>query len=129
MKSLKIIVFYDNWCPMCIGIKGKIEKLDWFHLVDMVGFRDKKIDRELNIPVEDLENRMHAIILRNGSIVSGINAFISISWRIPLSIPFWPLLKVLKCIGLGQIIYDYIAKSRSVVPVGKCNEGSCNLKN
>lgn len=128
-ETFKIIVFYDNWCPMCTEIKKKIEKYDWLHLVEMVGIRNlETILIKTDIPISKLEKSMHAIILRDNSIVSGIHAFTSISWRIPILIPFWPILKFSSIIGLGQKMYEYVAEKRSIVPVGKCDT-SCKINN
>lgn len=126
-KSLEMIVLYDNWCPMCKNIKNKIKKLDWLNLITMVGFRGR--EEELEIPPKKLEREMHAIILRNNKIVSGFDAFVSISLRIPFLWLLWPLLVFFNIIRVGPKIYTFIANRRNIVPTGHCNKnGSCSIK-
>lgn len=125
-KRLKMTVLYDNWCPLCIQVKNNIEKLDWFNLIHLKGFRG--LEKDLKIPKSDLEEKMH-VILFNNKIVSGYEAFVSISLRIPLLSFFWPLLKFFGLIGIGSKIYNIIAKNRKIIPTGHCNnEDSCDIE-
>ncbi|MBP3039293.1 DUF393 domain-containing protein [Bacillaceae bacterium Marseille-Q3522] len=117
-----IIVYYDDWCPLCISIKKKIEKLDWFHLVKCCGIREEDIE----IPLSQLVQRLHVKIVKKNKVVSGMSALIAISWRLPLTVPFWPILKLVKAIGIGDYIYNYIARKRKIVPVGKC-DADCKM--
>ncbi|MEH7109299.1 thiol-disulfide oxidoreductase DCC family protein [Bacillus sp. JJ1764] len=128
MKSLKMVVFYDNWCSLCIAIKEKIQRLDWFGLIEMIGIREKGIEKEISVPLEDLEKKMYAVIKRNGKYVSGLDAFISISARIPMFFVLWPFLIISSKLGIGHIVYRYISEHRTIVPVGKCDDSFCKLK-
>lgn len=125
-KSFEMIVFYDNWCPMCKNIKKNIDRIDWLNLITMIGFRGR--EKELGIPPKNLDREMHAIILRSNKIVSGFDAFVSISLRIPLLFFFWPLLMFFNIIGIGSKVYKVIAKRRNIVPTGHCNENKCSIK-
>jgi predicted DCC family thiol-disulfide oxidoreductase YuxK len=126
-NQLKISVYFDNFCPLCLNVKHKIEILDWFNLVDMIGIRDSDIKEKTYVSVAILEKSMHAKIHRNNKIVNGIDAFVSLSCRLPLLLPLWPLLKLSSFIGIGGLIYQYVADNRNIVPVGKCDD-SCKLK-
>lgn len=126
-KSFKMIVFYDNWCPMCQRIKNNIEKLDWLNLVILVDFRGR--EKEVGISRKKLEREMHAIILHNNNVVSGFDAFVALSLRTPLLSFLWPLLMLLNVGGIGPKLYNMIAKRRNIVPIGHCNNGeSCIIK-
>ncbi|WP_161491010.1 thiol-disulfide oxidoreductase DCC family protein [Anoxybacillus sp. UARK-01] len=122
----KIIVFYDGWCPLCIKVKNNIKKIDFFNNIEMVNIREPGIER-YGIPLSSLEKHMHAKIIRNNKIVLGIFAFMAIASNVPLLMPLWPLLKLSQMIGLGQRVYDFIAKNRIIIPVGNCERNSCNI--
>ncbi|MDE7553438.1 thiol-disulfide oxidoreductase DCC family protein [Bacillus tropicus] len=125
-SNFKMVVFYDGWCPLCNNIKDKIKKIDWLNSIKMVSIRSKEI-KEINIPKSALEKEMYAIILKNNRIVSGAEAFLEISARIPLLIPLWPILKFLNVIGLGKKFYNLVARNRSIIPIGKCDDSTCEL--
>ncbi|UFT99132.1 DUF393 domain-containing protein [Radiobacillus kanasensis] len=126
-ESFKISVYYDNWCPLCINVKEKIEKLDWLNLVEMVGIRGNNIESKIQVPEDNLLMSMHSRVHRNYRVVSGIDTFVSLSWRLPIFLPIWPLLKLSSILGFGGSIYQYVANKRSIVPLGKCDE-SCKKK-
>ncbi|MFC0187219.1 thiol-disulfide oxidoreductase DCC family protein [Fictibacillus aquaticus] len=127
MNRKNMTVFYDNWCPMCTGIKEKIEKLDWLHAIEFVGIREDQAPERIGVPLADLEKKMYAIIQHNGQIVSGLSAFTAISLRIPVWMAFYPFLKLSSALGIGHKVYDYIAQNRSIVPVNKCDT-SCKIQ-
>ncbi|SDN27531.1 Predicted thiol-disulfide oxidoreductase YuxK, DCC family [Fictibacillus solisalsi] len=125
--NLKLIVFYDNWCPMCTNIKRRINRLDWCNLIQMEGIRENGIENKITVPLEELEKKMYAVIKSTGKQVSGIDALTAIAIRIPVLFPLWPFLKLSSSLGLGQKIYQYIADNRSIVPINKC-DSSCQIK-
>lgn len=125
--SKKLTIFYDAWCPLCVKTKSNIKKLDWFNNIEFTSIRSETVIN-IDIPINQLETSMHAIINKNNKIVSGIDAFTEITLRIPLLLIFWPLLKVSSIIGIGHKIYAFIAKNRIIIPVGKCTEESCRIK-
>lgn len=125
-KPHTLRVYYDGWCPMCSSIKLRSEKLDWFKLIEFVSFRELSED-DISIPLSDMEKRMHALNIKTGEIVSGINAITAMSARIPLFMPFWPLCKISGVFRFGEQLYDFIAARRKIVPVGNCNDEICDL--
>lgn len=122
----KVIVFYDSWCPFCIGTTKKIKKLDIFRNISFKSLRIEEDLTDINIEKYYLEKRMHAINKKN-QIVEGIDAFILISKSIPFLWLLFPFLIVFKKIGLGQSVYDFVARRRTIIPVNQCND-DCLIK-
>lgn len=123
----KIIVYYDSWCPLCVKVKNNIKRLDVFNNVKMFSIREPNIE-DHGIPLHLLEKKMYAKIIKNDKTVSGIYAFLAITSNVPLLLLLWPLLKLSVVIGIGEKIYNFIAKSRVIVPVGHCENNSCEIK-
>ncbi|MGZ9584222.1 thiol-disulfide oxidoreductase DCC family protein [Paenibacillus marinisediminis] len=130
-RRIDLEVWYDSWCPMCSGIKARLEKLDWLHALHFRSIRDH--NALMQSPLKDvsptlLEQRMYIRNMSTGTIRSGIEAIESISSVVPLLWPLWPTIVVSRMFGLGQRLYDYIASRRLIVPTGACAEGSCEWK-
>lgn len=66
--------------------------------------------------------------IKNNRIVSGIDAIAAIVIRLPLLVPLWPLIKLSSIFGVGQKLYNHIAKTRRIVPVNNCEGDSCEIK-
>ncbi|MCZ8497364.1 DUF393 domain-containing protein [Priestia megaterium] len=126
MEMLKVKVFYDNWCPICIKTSKIIRSLDILNLIDLVGFREIE-DMDIEITKVELEEKMYAVNLRNRKIVSGIHALILLTSRIPLLIPLSIIFKMLSLVGLGQVLYSLLAKNRFLISIGNCTTNSCTI--
>lgn len=124
---LRILVFYDSWCPICIKVRNNIEKLDWLHLIKLQSIRDNLNEYEISVAKEELEKKMYCLNLDSGRLTSGIDAIASIVGRLPLLMVLWPLLKLSSIIGVGHWVYDRIARSRTIIPVNNCSNDVCNL--
>ncbi|WP_273128024.1 thiol-disulfide oxidoreductase DCC family protein [Bacillus weihaiensis] len=118
----KLLVFYDSWCPLCVGVKENIQKFDWFKNVSFISIRDSL---DIDISVEKLSKEMHAIN-KNGNVFVGIDAIAEISFRIPIYFPIWLPLKIISKFKFGHKIYKYIANNRKIVPVNHCND-KCSI--
>ncbi|WP_038112767.1 thiol-disulfide oxidoreductase DCC family protein [Tuberibacillus calidus] len=121
MVVSRIEVYYDGWCPVCTSIMKKINKLDWFNLIQMQSFREDTHLQGIEISKSNLEKRIHVRNMKTEKIYSGIDAFAVMLIRIPVLCLLWFPLKFLSIVGLGNYIYDFIAKRRIVIPVGHCN--------
>ncbi|MBB3908745.1 MULTISPECIES: thiol-disulfide oxidoreductase DCC family protein [Anoxybacillaceae] len=121
----KILVLYDSWCPICMRVKENIHKLDWFNLIELKSIRE---ENNLNIPITDLEKEMYCINVETGKITKGIDAIASISARLPLMMLFWLPLKLSSYFVFGHKLYNYIAKTRRIIPVNNCDGDTCNIK-
>ncbi|HFU4589235.1 TPA: thiol-disulfide oxidoreductase DCC family protein [Bacillus thuringiensis] len=129
IKSQKIIVLYDGYCPMCKNVVTKLKKGDIFNLLMFKSFREYSNSKaEIGIPLTTLEKRMHSRKLKEEKYVSGIDSIIQICKRVPI---MWGILIFLylgKFMGIGQRTYDFIAKRRMIVPVGHCENNICERK-
>ena len=128
MSSKKIDVYYDSWCPICKKFRNRLERMDVFNKLNFVTFRDSSISLKLNIPLENLEKEMH-IKLPNEKIVSGYDAICILFSKVPLLAWTWPFMKVFKILGLGNMIYNFIASRRIIIPTGNCDENNCEINN
>ncbi|MFI8577813.1 DCC1-like thiol-disulfide oxidoreductase family protein [Rossellomorea aquimaris] len=121
IQSHKMIVFYDGWCPFCIKSVENLKRMDVFHLIRFISFRDPNVIREYKLDLSLLERRMHSQN-QKGLLRDGIDSFIQISKRLPILWMALPFLATAKWIGFGQKVYDHIASRRNVVPTGKCED-------
>jgi len=126
VKSKKVIVLYDGWCPLCIKSVNNLKRFDLFNSIEFLSFRDSKILKKYNTDIQTLEKRMHSFNSK-GKANQGIDAFIQIIQRMPLLWILLPFLYIAKILGFGQHLYDYIASKRKIIPVGQCNDKECNI--
>lgn len=126
-RQPKLTVYYDGWCPLCTGIRNRIERIDWLGRIAFASIREEGVAEELGVPAQRLAERMHARIHKNGRLVEGIDAVAAIAAQAPPLWPLWPLLFLSARIGLGQALYDYIARRRTIIPVGACDAQGCPI--
>lgn len=121
---MKLIVLYDSWCPLCQAVKKNIHRLDWFKLIEFKTIRAE--DTWSEIPLEKLVKEMHCMNQKSGKVTVGIDAIASICARIPVLAFLWLPVKLSSMVGIGHVVYNYIAKTRKIVPVGHCDlNGVC----
>lgn len=78
--------------------------------------------------VNELERRMHSFSMNDSSkIQRGIDSIAQICTRIPYLWWAVPYIIILKKMGIGGYLYDYIASKRKVIPVGNCDD-LCELQ-
>jgi len=122
-------VFYDGWCPLCLGVKRNLERMDWLNRLVFTSFRDHAVADELGVPAEAMAERMYARVQRSGRVVSGVDAFAAIAAHVPLLWPAFPLIWLSSRIGIGGWVYDLVASRRTIIPVGQCDLQGCPLPN
>ncbi len=127
MSVESIIVFYDGWCPLCTRASRRLARLDWLGRLRFVSIREPGAAEEAGVPPERLAARLHVRSARTGRWAEGIWAVAAIAARLPLFWPLWPLLVAAGVSGLGQPVYDFIARRRAIVPAGQCDEHGCRL--
>lgn len=122
-----IEVYYDGFCPLCQGVKKRLERVDAFRLLHFKDFRTEDYSLPLGVSNLELAERMHVRNAGSGKLSVGVYAFAVISTRLPV---FWflvPFIYLSIALGLGQLCYDFIAKRRLIIPVGQCDENGCPL--
>ncbi|MEJ8548114.1 DCC1-like thiol-disulfide oxidoreductase family protein [Brevibacillus borstelensis] len=126
LRSQRVIVFFDGWCPMCQASVRTLKALDWFGLLRYASFREQSVCEAYGLDPQKAEQRMHSKRIGDTDLHGGIHAFIQISKRI---VPMWlisPLLCLANRLGIGQKVYDFIAARRTIMPTGGCDD-SCYL--
>jgi predicted DCC family thiol-disulfide oxidoreductase YuxK len=124
---IKFTLYYDGWCPFCRATQARIAKLDWLKRIAFVSIRAPGVAETLSVSPERLERRMHVQVQRTGKVVDGIDAVAAVAGQVPLLMPLWPFIRLASLIGVGQPLYDWIARQRSIIPVGSCDEESCDI--
>ncbi|WP_100330725.1 thiol-disulfide oxidoreductase DCC family protein [Bacillus xiapuensis] len=127
MRRRSLTIFYDSWCPICSKFKKRIESMDTFGLFNFVSFREHENIKMLNVSMGKLEKEMH-VLKANGEILSGFDAICAVFARVPFLFWLWPVFKLLKLLGIGDFIYDFIASRRLIIPTGNCDENTCHIK-
>jgi predicted DCC family thiol-disulfide oxidoreductase YuxK len=126
LRMQRLLVFYDGHCQLCIRSVEALQRLDFFSLLEFVSFRDPQVIVTHGLNAQQLERRMHTKTLRTNDIQEGIDAVLQIAIRL---IPLWPMVPVLfvaRLLGLGQKIYDFIARRRVILPSpSSCVDGQC----
>ncbi len=119
-----IAVLYDGGCGLCRRSIFFLKMLDHLARLTPVDFRTKKnrIRYAKDISEDDFDRAMH-IRMPSGRYFSGFDAIRILSWHLPATMLFTPLLYLPGIAPLGRMIYKDIAESRE-----KCADGRCTHK-
>jgi predicted DCC family thiol-disulfide oxidoreductase YuxK len=116
----KLLVFYDGTCPFCTFSATRLLKFDWFKKLKILDMYSNGVLEKFDIPLEDAVQRIQ-ILNGRGKRKQGMRAILEISLNLPILWIFIPLFWLIIQIGLGERIYDWIAKNRFLFPVpGYC---------
>lgn len=127
MNGKNIIVLYDSWCPLCKKSKFYLEKIDWLNKLVFQSIRDSANLQKYQIDMEVAEQRMHTFDSGKNRLEEGMYSIVRISKAIPLLWLFLPLFQLSLLCGVGQKLYDFIAKRRRILPVGHCIDHPCEI--
>ncbi|WP_042227893.1 DCC1-like thiol-disulfide oxidoreductase family protein [Paenibacillus popilliae] len=127
-QAQRVIVFYDGWCPLCQGMMARCKRMDYFRLLVCTNFRDPSVIERYDLDQAEVEKRMHSARYVNASLQhKGIDAVIQICKRL---LPLWlfvPVFIVSSKLGMGGLLYDYVASRRKLVPVAHCHDNVCRV--
>lgn len=124
---IPVVVLYDGWCPFCIKSIKRFQRLDWFNRIEFISFREPSVATVYNISISNLENRMHSVLKSTNKIEDGINSINRVCKNIPALWIFVPVISISVFLGVGQRVYDLIAKRRTIFPTGSCDAQSCAI--
>lgn len=127
VKKTKLIVFYDSWCPMCTKAKERLERADCNAMIEFETFRNDKIVRKYQLDISQAESRIISIDSVCGVRYEGIYTFREICRRIPGYFAAVPFIQLSILLGLGQTLYDFIARRRTIIPAGACHDQQCKV--
>ncbi|MAT42588.1 MAG: hypothetical protein CL609_09620 [Anaerolineaceae bacterium] len=117
---MKILVFYDGTCPFCVNSARVLKRLDWFNQLDVINMYTPGILERYAIDPQKALQRIQ-VRTKFGTIREGLAGITYISLFLPLLWILVPFMAFSQWIGLGQKLYDWIAKNRLLFPVpGYC---------
>lgn len=120
----KLVVYYDGACNLCNTTVNKLSKRDIDKNILFLKIQDISLN-ELPRSKDSLMERMHC--KKENEIYSGISAFIEIfslikGYKFPLL-----LMKFANRIGIGEKIYNLVARNRYLLPFNRCSNGKCDI--
>ncbi len=120
-SRVRLSVFYDGWCPICVRSVRLLGRLDLLGWLTMVSFRDQEMVARYHLDLERLEKRMQ-VADASDKIREGMDAVLLVASRLVL---LWPLLPALAAcrLAFGHRAYDWLAGRRLVVVPGACGPG------
>ncbi|MDQ1164411.1 DCC1-like thiol-disulfide oxidoreductase family protein [Flavobacterium sp. SORGH_AS_0622] len=121
---MKLIIFYDNWCPHCSKFANIIKKVDWLKLIDFRELRNESHINQFNEINVNLAKQQMASYTKGWNY--GYISLFLIFVRIPLLWFFLPFFWGLKISGLGQYLYTELALKRMIIPL-HCDSESCEI--
>lgn len=127
IRNQKLVVLYDDACPICRLTVAKWSPLDWFSLVDFQSLWTYDVENS-DVSRTVLAERMHAIRMNDGRVFAGCQAIMHLTARIPALIPISAMCYLGLRLRLGEHVYDFLARRRYVIPIGQCSLASCQLE-
>jgi predicted DCC family thiol-disulfide oxidoreductase YuxK len=124
MKNNILIIFYDNYCPICTKFAKLVQKLDWLKQMKIKELRNEIHTKPF--PTIDLQLAKQQMASFGTKWHYGYNSLFFIFVRLPL---FWlliPILYLLKITKLGQLMYRELALKRKIIPI-HCNAEICDI--
>ncbi|MWV44126.1 DUF393 domain-containing protein [Paenibacillus sp. HJL G12] len=137
-----LFVFYDNWCPMCTRTMRFYRKWDWFKRITFMPAREEQILEQFQVDQEQALKRMVAVkytkkkkyrMTANAAKhletqqFEGIDTIYHMSRQIPILWVLVPFLYAARILGIGAYVYDWIASSRKIIPIGQCEGDVCMI--
>jgi predicted DCC family thiol-disulfide oxidoreductase YuxK len=115
-----ISIYYDGCCPICSASARILEDFDWFHKLRLINLHLPSVLEKAGIPKDKALERIH-IQINELTIFEGIDALFRISLAVPAFWLFIPIIWMSKKTGLGNMLYDWVAKRRFLFPTpGYC---------
>lgn len=121
-RPARLVVYYDEECPLCTRLKLSIEHFDLFSTVRFEGVQSAREDEAIkHIPLNALLDNIHASDYR-GKLHVGIDAYIQIFDAMRYLLPLSLILRLPIIYQLSRRGYRYVAKNRETKP---CTEDTC----
>lgn len=118
-SRLRLIVLYDDTCPICRFAAVRWRRLDWFQLLEFHSLWTFDL-QGLSVTREELITRMHAVRQRDSHVFSGFDAVLHVIMRLPLLAVLTPALWLLLRLGIGERAYAILAARRYTISGGSC---------
>lgn len=118
IKTNKLIIYYDGWCPICINFKKFVTKFDFLRLIDLKDIRKSSIISDEKIQYMYSKN--------NKKEFYGFDSIFEVQKRLPLLWLFIPITLFLKVTKVGQYVYREFSIKRKIIAF-HCDE-NCLIK-
>ncbi|WP_299030353.1 thiol-disulfide oxidoreductase DCC family protein [uncultured Thermanaerothrix sp.] len=105
-----LYVFYDGECPLCTHTARWLQRLDWQRRLVVLSFRAPGVVTRYGLDPVRAEARLQAQI--SGRTLEGIAAVEAIMARLPVLWLLWPWVALARRLGIGQWLYDWVARRR-----------------
>ncbi len=123
MMNAPLYVFYDGECPLCLQTAQWLRRLDWQRRLVWVSFRAPGVVTRFGLDPARAEARLQ--VQADGRTLEGIAAVEAIAARLPALWPLWPWLVLARWAGLGQRLYDWVARHRWRLGARQTCAGAC----
>jgi predicted DCC family thiol-disulfide oxidoreductase YuxK len=111
-RPSKLLVFVDGECSVCRVTSGVLGATDRARCAEVVSYREDTRYREHGIDDTAAATRLQVVDLSTGQTHAGFAALRRLAREVPLLCPARPVLALLSALGLGDKLYDFIAKHR-----------------
>lgn len=108
-------LLYDGYCPLCRRTVGLISGIDLFERVRFQSFRDTDFDAfnaEHNVSVTRKRADEEMLLVRDGAVHGGFDAYRQMSLMLPLMWLVAPLMWLPGPAHVGRAIYAWVARNR-----------------
>lgn len=111
----RIIMLYDDTCPMCVAQMRWLSALDWFHMLETMPASSKAA--QACVPEVSHDVLMTGIHCKkpDGQVLQGVRALRAAGLRVPLLVPVTLLLWIPGMRWLADIVYGKISRNRYVL--------------
>lgn len=121
-----MVVYFDEWCPICRATRDRLARMDRGGRLRFRSARHPAVAAELGVSPEALASHMH-VKTDSGQVLSGFPAVVAIARVLPPLWPVWPFMVIAHWLGIGAVLYAWVARNRRIVPVGSCEDGACPI--
>lgn len=125
LKSNRLSIFIDSWCPNCKRFGTTIKAIDMLGIVEVKDIRVFTSNFEDGL---DIERGKKVMASKNsmGTYYYGFESLYEISKRIPVLWIIFPMALIFKFTKLGNLLYNELAVRRNIIPI-HCSD-DCNLQ-
>lgn len=122
-KEHRLLIFYDEECPLCNRTKIILKSLDVFNSLKFQGLQTSGFEHKAveKIDKQDLLLNIYSVT-RSGKLLNGIKTYRKVFLYIPLLFLIGVLLYIPGFYHLARFIYSKIAGNRHVE---RCTDDSC----
>lgn len=108
----KPLVVYDGACGICGGNLKWLYRLDWFRRFDALPYQSDEVYRRCPQLTREACEQALQVVLKNGRVYAGTDAFREVFLRMPLAFPVGVLMAIPPLSGVLRRLYPILARNR-----------------